>query len=295
MTSILTLAAARGGLTDDAVAGARAACAALSVATGAADWLAPATACDLPLDRPIDLAIVRAALDGHPVDLALTDPATRRKRLLIADMDSTIVTTESLDELARVAGLYDEIAAITARAMNGELDFAGALRARVGMLAGLETAALDRVAAEAETNPGAPTLIATMRRHGAYCALVSGGFKPVTERVRRDLGFDEDRANRLESDQGRFTGRVVEPILDKTAKLDALNELAAKLGTGPDDAVAVGDGANDLPMLMAAGLGVAWRAKPTVAAAARVRVDHADMRALLWFQGYRESDLVERG
>jgi phosphoserine phosphatase len=215
-----------------------------------------------------------------------------RKRLLLADMDSTIVTTETLDELAAFAGLKDKVAAITARAMNGELDFKAALRERVGMLAGLPVSALEATWAETRLMPGAEALVRTMRAHGAHCALVSGGFTFFTGRVAERVGFHAHFSNTLEIAEGRLTGKVAEPILDKDAKLATLKRLAAELGLPLSAALTVGDGANDLPMLQSAGLGVAFRAKPVVAAAARARVEHADLRALLYAQGYRATEIV---
>jgi phosphoserine phosphatase len=226
-------------------------------------------------------------LEGSPVDAIAQDAAGRRKRLLIADMDSTMVTSETLDELAGEAGLKDEISAITRRAMNGELDFEGALRERVGMLKGLALEALERTWTSTALMPGAEELVATMRAHGARCALVSGGFTFFTGRVAERLGFHEHYSNTLLHEGGRLTGQVGEPILGRNAKLVTLKRLAAEEGIDLEASLAVGDGANDLDMLGAAGLGVAFKAKPVVAAAARARVDHADLRALLFAQGYR--------
>ncbi|MBL8673070.1 MAG: phosphoserine phosphatase SerB, partial [Alphaproteobacteria bacterium] len=234
-----------------------------------------------------------------PVDLAVQPAAGRRKRLMLADMDSTMVTGETLDEMAAHAGLKDVIAAITRRSMNGELDFPTALRERVAMLAGLPEQAIAATLAAMDYSPGAATAVATMRAHGCRCVLISGGFAPFTARVRAALGFDEDHANRLEMAGGKLTGRLVEPILDKDAKLATLRRRAADLGLGLDATLTVGDGANDLPMLTAAsaggGIGVAWRGKPAVAAQARYRLDHADLTGLLWLQGYREREVVRPG
>ena len=201
------------------------------------------------------------------LDFALQPSETRVKRLLIADMDSTIVTTETLDEMAGEAGLKDQISAITARAMNGELDFESALRERMSLLAGMDAGVLERTYAGTELSPGAEAMVAGMRKAGAECRLVSGGFKYFTSRVAERLDFNGDQANDIEVLDGKLTGRVLDPILDKHAKLATLRALAAsELSISLDDAVTVGDGANDLPMLEAAGLGVAWRAKPSVAA-----------------------------
>lgn len=264
---------------------------------GETDWLAPDVALDLPFDGPAPAAAVarvREALDGRPVDANAQPAAGRRKRLLVADMDSTIITSESLDELAEFAGLKEVISAITARAMRGELNFEAALTERVAMLAGLPEATIDAVLERIQLTAGAGALVATMRAHGAYCALVSGGFTPMTGAIRARVGFDEDRANRLEIAGGALTGRVIEPILGREAKLATLLQLIARLGGGPADAVAVGDGANDLAMLRAAGLGVAFRAKPAVREAATFRIDHGDLTGLLYLQGYRAAEIVER-
>jgi len=261
---------------------------------GQIDWLAPGVALDLPFDGPdpaAAVARVRDALAGRPIDANAQPAAGRRKRVLIADMDSTIITSESLDELAEYAGLKDVIAAITARAMRGELEFEAALTERVAMLKGLPESTIDGVLARIEITAGAGALVATMKANGAYCALVSGGFTPITGAIRARLGFDEDRANRLEIADGALTGRVVMPILGRDAKLAALREVTGRLGTDPADAVAVGDGANDLAMLQAAGIGTAFHAKPAVREAAAFRIDHGDLTGLLYLQGYRASDI----
>jgi phosphoserine phosphatase len=216
----------------------------------------------------------------------------RRKRLLVADMDSTIVTSETLDELAAHAGLKDRIAEITRRSMNGELDFAQALRERVAMLKGLPVDALERTWAGTEMMPGAAELVATMRAHGAVCCLASGGFTFFTGRVAERLGFDLHVSNELLHAEGRLTGEVGQPIFDRASKLATLTRLAAEHGLAMAETMAVGDGANDLDMIRAAGLGIAFRAKPVVAAAATARVDHADLRALLYAQGYRAEEIV---
>jgi phosphoserine phosphatase len=247
----------------------------------------------MPVAPSVTEAEVRHRLGSLPVDLALLPAEGRRKRLLVADMDSTIITVECLDELADFAGLKPQIAAITERAMRGELDFKAALRERVGMLAGLADSALARTCDErVRLTPGARTLVRTMKKFGAYAALVSGGFTYFTARVREAAGFDVDLANRLVIENGKLAGRVEEPILDSNVKLATLQRLAAEQNLGPSDTLAVGDGANDLPMLQAAGLGVAFRAKPKVAAAAQARVEHGDLTALLYFQGYRDEDFV---
>ncbi|WP_323795012.1 phosphoserine phosphatase SerB [Nisaea sp.] len=263
---------------------------------GVIDWLDPDAAADLPFDgaMPADLtATLQEALSGIDVDVNLQSASDRRKKLLIADMDSTVITSESLDDLAAYAGIGDKIAPITFRAMRGELDFEEALKERVAMLAGHPSSLLDRLLAEVEITPGAQALVATMRRDGAYTALVSGGFTSLTGPVRERLGFHTDRANTLNVANGSFTGTVGEPILGRDAKLVALNEFCAELGIGPANAVTVGDGANDLAMLQAAGMGVAFRGKPAVREAAGFRIDHGDLSALLHLQGYKRSDFAD--
>jgi phosphoserine phosphatase len=254
--------------------------------------LSPGEAADIPLAAVPAMDAVRAALDGSAIDAIATPTDGRRKRLLIADMDSTIVTGETLDELADFASLKDRIAAITARAMNGELDFKTALRERVAMLKGLPLDALERTWQRVRLTPGARELVATMRAHGAYTAMVSGGFSFFTGRVAALCGFDLHRSNTLLDDGTTLTGQVAEPILDRDTKLATLTGLATERGLELSATLAVGDGANDLDMLRAAGLGVAFRAKPIVAAEARARVDHADLRALLFAQGYRAADII---
>lgn len=245
-----------------------------------------------------DAAAVReqviAAIGDKPIDFAIQPVENRRKRLLIADMDSTIINVECLDELADFAGVKAQVSEITERAMRGELAFEGALRERVGMLKGLSTSALQTCFDErVRLNPGAETLVRTMAAHGARCALVSGGFTFFTSRVADAAGFHLNRANTLIEQGDALTGEVGDPILGKEAKLAALNEETSALGLTPADALAVGDGANDLAMIEAAGLGVAYRAKPIVAAQADAKVDHADLTALLYFQGYRAEEFAQ--
>jgi phosphoserine phosphatase len=285
----LTLIACResGPLTDAVIARVR------DVAHGGAPTiLSRGEAVDIPLPEAPDPAAVKAALHGAPVDAIATPAAGRRKRLLVADMDSTIVTAETLDELADFAGLKQRIAAITARAMNGELDFKAALRERVAMLKGLPVEALERTWQRVRLTPGARELVTTMRAHGAYTALVSGGFSFFTSRVAALCRFHLHRSNILLDDGERLTGQVAEPILDRDTKLATLTSLAAERRLDLAATLAVGDGANDLDILRAAGLGVAFRAKPIVAAEARARVDHADLRALLFAQGYRAAEIA---
>ena len=289
MTHILTLIADRAATTLDAgtIDSVRDA-----VAGGSATVLSPGEAVDIPLTAEPDLAVVRAALGAALVDAIVSEAATRRKSLLIADMDSTMITGETLDELADFAGLKDKIAAITARAMNGELDFKSALRERVLMLKGLPVSTLDQTWERVRLTDGARELVATMRANGAYTALVSGGFTFFTARVAALLGFHMHKSNLLLDDGATLTGFVAEPILDRETKLETLRALAQERTLPLSATVAVGDGANDLDMLGAAGLGVAFHAKPIVAAAARARVDHANLRALLFAQGYRATDFV---
>lgn len=262
---------------------------------GEARWLGPGTAWEAELATvPTDLGPVRERWHERGVDLVVQPAHGRRKRVLLADMDSTMVQQECIDELAAHAGVGAKVAAITARAMNGELDFAQALHERVALLAGLDIAAVEAVLTERITDtPGGAALVATMRAAGGYAALVSGGFVPFTAAVAARLGFDEHRANRLAVEEGRFTGAVEGPVLGREAKVEALREITTRLGLTPDDVIAVGDGANDLGMLQLAGTGVALHAKPAVAEQCAVRVDHGDLTALLYLQGYRREEFVE--
>lgn len=260
-------------------------------------WLADGIACDIALRDGSDIAAARdtilAAIGSQPVDVAVQVAETRRKKLLIADMDSTMIGQECIDELAAEVGLKDKVATITARAMNGEIAFEPALRERVALLKGLPVSVIDEVIEKRITlTPGGRELIATMKAKGYYTALVSGGFTVFTSRIAATLGFDENRANLLLDADGKLTGEVAEPILGKQAKVDALVEISERLGISPEDAMAVGDGANDLGMLHLSGAGVALHAKPAVAAEAKIRIDHGDLTALLYLQGYRKSDFV---
>lgn len=292
MDHVLTLIAGSAPLDHNIVAAARSA---LGGKTGDADWLAEGIACDIPFegaDIRAAAKAVRASLSGAPVDLVAQPAAARRKKLLVADMESTIIDNEMIDEIAGALGLQDRVAAITGRTMRGELDFADSLRERVGMLAGMEAGVLDGFFAGIAVNPGAVELVATMRMHGAFCALVSGGFTVFSSHVRNLVGFDADYANRLQIEAGRLTGQIAEPVLDRTSKRECLERLMQERSLVPADTLAVGDGANDLEMVAAAGLGVAWRAKPILAEAAGMRVDHGDLTALLYAQGYRRADIV---
>ncbi len=264
-----------------------------------ADWLAEGVACDFPItvDGNADALAEAAsrAVGDLPVDWILQPAEDRRKRLLIADMDSTIIDQECIDELGAALGIKADIASITERAMRGEIDFVPAVRERVALLKGLKHEDLARVFEEQITiRPGARTLVQTMRANGAYTALVSGGFTFFTERVGAAVGFDENKANTLEFSDGVLDGTVSEPILGAEAKLVALNAYVDRLGIRDSQTMAVGDGANDLAMIGAAGLGVAFKAKPAVAAAADACVNHADLSALLYIQGYRRSEFVEQ-
>lgn len=261
-----------------------------AVQGGPPDILAPGEAADILCSAEPDMATIERALEGLAIDAIVVKPRGRRKGLLVADMDSTIVTSETLDELAGHAGVKDKVAWITRRSMNGEIDFGEALRQRVAMLKGLELAALEKTWARTKLTPGAKELVATMRAHNATTALVSGGFTFFTGRVAALVGFDVHRANALLDDGAALTGEVAEPILDRDAKLATLRELAEARGLKLSATLAVGDGANDLAMIREAGLGVAFHAKPVVAAEARARVEHGNLRALLFAQGYRLSD-----
>ncbi len=247
------------------------------------------TADHAPLRARIAAALAPRRID---VNIIPDDIAFRRKQLLVADMESTIIEQECLDELADFVGLRARISAITERAMRGELAFEAALKERVGLLRDLDAAVLDQVYGRVTLMPGAQTLVRTMRANGAACALVSGGFSYFTERIAARLGFDVQQANRLEIADGRIAGTVAEPILGREAKLAALQRLARERGLDAPLTMAVGDGANDLAMLAAAGLGVAFRAKPVVAAQAAAAVVHGDLTALLYLQGYKRAQFV---
>ncbi|HUO02106.1 MAG TPA: phosphoserine phosphatase SerB [Rhizomicrobium sp.] len=268
-----------------------------SLGLGRAHMLSPGHAFDLPLaarDAAPVLAEARVLAEGLKLDINLVATARRKKKLLIADMDSTIINVECLDELADMAGLKPRIAAITERAMRGELEFEAALRERVGMLKGLALSALERTYAErVQLNPGAKSLLATMRRHGAHTMLVSGGFGYFTSRVAEAAGFHVERGNTLLDDGTALTGEVGHPILGREAKLQALEEATANLKLDYAETLAVGDGANDLAMIQRAGMGVAYHAKPLVAAAAGASIDHNDLTALLYLQGYTDAEIVK--
>jgi len=261
---------------------------------GAVQWLGPDEAAEFTLEAaPANLWDVWDDLQKLRVDLAVQRAEGRQKRLLIADMDSTMIGQECIDELAEVAGVGAHVRAVTARAMNGELDFEGALLERMALLKGLPEAVIADVLASRITHaPGAAALVGTMRANGAHTALVSGGFTAFTGPVAAALGFDEHRANVLGIEGGVLTGDVARPILGRQAKIDALDQIAARLGIGVQDALAVGDGANDLGMLGHAGAGVALHAKPSVAAQCDLRINHGDLTALLFLQGYARSEFA---
>jgi len=261
---------------------------------GDADWLAPDEAAEFTLQTvPDNLWQVWEDLQEMRVDLVVQPTEGRRKKMLLADMDSTMIQQECIDELADMAGVGEHVKDITARAMNGELDFEGALLERVALLRGLDEAVIDQVLAERITYmPGGKTLLATMRANGGHCVLVSGGFTAFTAKVAADLGFHENRANSLLIENGMLTGDVAHPILGREAKIATLEEVTARLGISEADVIAVGDGANDLGMLGRAGTGVALHAKPSVAAQCDVRVNHGDLSALLFVQGYALQDFA---
>jgi phosphoserine phosphatase len=260
-----------------------------------ARWLAGDEACEMVVgaDPAAALARARAEVAERAIDVCALPAGDRVKRLLLCDLDSTIITVESIDELADRAGAKAEVAAITRRAMEGELDFGAALEARVALLAGLPDTIFEDVYRDrVRLMPGARTLLATMRAKGAIAGLVSGGFVPLAERVQHEIGFHHLWANRLEVVGGHLTGRVTPPIVGPQAKLAAFEELCARYRIAPAHTAAVGDGANDLPMLLAAGLGVAYRAHAAVRRAAPVVIEHGDLRALLYLQGIAKRDFV---
>ena len=275
------------------------------------DWLEPGVATDIAflldeLDDPPhsgededllkDLGRdIRDIIGGTPVDVVIQPHEGRRKKLLVADMDSTMIGQECIDELADYAGFKDRVAAITERAMRGEIEFEPALRERVALLKGLPAEVIDTVIAERiRLTPGGPALVATMRANGAYTCVVSGGFTVFTERLAAMIGFDEQRANILLVDaDGRLNGTVAEPALGREAKLEALTTLRERFHLARKDTLAVGDGANDIPMIKAAGLGVAFHGKPAIKEAAAARIDHGDLTALLYAQGYRREEFAE--
>lgn len=263
-------------------------------------WLAPGIAADIPFSADRNesqretVARLHAALSRTAIDVVVQPRAHRRKKLFVADMDSTMIGQECIDELADLVGLKEHVAAITERAMRGEIAFEPALRERVALLKGLpENVVEDVIAQRITLNPGARTLVQTMRAFGAYTCLVSGGFTLFTQRVAEMIGFHEERANTLLIEGGQMTGKVKEPILGREAKLSTLQSLTEQLRLTAEDTLAVGDGANDLAMITHAGLGVAYHAKPAVAEAASAQIDHGDLTALLYLQGYRQDEFAQ--
>jgi phosphoserine phosphatase len=271
---------------------------AILLSPGHAQWLFDEVAVDIPFTGSDDIRVIehrlREARGDLPIDIVVQPQAVRRKKLLLADMDSTMIGQECVDELADYAGVKERVAKITERAMRGEIEFEPALRERVALLKGLPVSVIDEVLKKRITpTPGGRALVATMRAHGAYTCLISGGFTLFTSAVAAILGFHEHRANELVVHDGKLTGDVKEPILGRAAKLATLIELLESFDLDDIDTLAVGDGTNDLDMIQAAGLGVAYRAKPAVAAAAAARIDYGDLTALLYAQGYRRDEFVE--
>ena len=260
-----------------------------------ARWLSDDKAADIQLLNPLGdaaLKYVRDQLADQKIDAFYTSSENRRKKLVLADMDSTIVTGETLDELAAYAGIKDQIAAITARAMNGELDFHAALRERVGLLKDLPASKLDETLAETHLTGGARTFIQTMKKYGATCVLVSGGFTFFTSAIAEQVGFDQNHGNTLDIQDGKLTGSVIEPILDKESKLKFLKQYAKKLGISLKETLTIGDGANDLPMLQAAGLGLGFHAKPAVQAELANTIRFGDLTCALYAQGFSDDEFV---
>lgn len=266
-----------------------------AMAVGDVTILNPGVAVEMPFSGPRRrdlLKVIREELSDEPIDLNIVVPVSQRKSMLMADMDSTIIVGESLDDLAAFAGLKHKVAEITEQAMRGEIGFEKALKERVRMLKGLPLSKIDELLARTRLNHGAETLVKTMAKNGAYCALVSGGFSLVTSVIRERLGFHEDRSNVLMHEEGKLTGWVHEPILGKEAKRDAAEELAIRLKITSDMVAAVGDGANDIPMLKYAGIGVAFYGKPKVQEEAPQRINHCDLTGLLYLQGYSVNEFV---
>ncbi len=306
MKNILTIVApSEGGIEDALIVALTAALGSLGLAPAPPEWLSRGEACDIPFagtDLETTKDAVSDILDGAGVDFFAQRTQGRRKKILVADMDSTIVTSETIDELAVLAGKGPEIADITKRSMQGEIDFTEAVHERVAMLKGLEVSSFDETLAGIELSPGAETLVRTMTADGAFTVLVSGGFDNFAEPIANMAGFDEYRSNRFEIEDGRLTGRVFEPILGPDGKLNTLMALASERGVPMPETLAIGDGANDVPMIRAAGLGIAYRGKPVTRDAvlkpaegsSGVCIDHADLTAALFIQGYRRSEFANR-
>lgn len=287
MTHMLVLTAPLGRLDDQSVKTVSA------VTNTSPHWLSPGTACEFRISDPQIISTIRASLIDSPVDANIVATANRRKKLLLADMDSTIINCECIDEIADFAGVKPQIAAITERAMRGEIEFEPALKERVNLLKGLPEDTLAKVfQTRIRLNDGARILVHTMAQNGAVTALVSGGFTYFTSRVADAAGFALNRANTLEIENGKLKGTVSEPILGREAKRQSLIELASTHKIGLSQTLAIGDGANDLAMIKESGLGIAYRAKPVVAEAAHARLDHSDLSAALYLQGYKETELV---
>jgi len=261
---------------------------------GDAQWLAVGEAAEFVIgEKPSNLWDVWQAMQAEGIDLIVLPMEGRKKKMLLADMDSTMIQQECIDELAAEAGVGPRVAEITAKAMNGELDFEGAIDERVGLLKDLPESIIDHVLkTRIDFMPGGKALVQTMKANGGYAALVSGGFTAFTAKVASELGFDENRANTLEVSDGKLTGRVVRPILGREAKLEALDEITARLGITREDVLAVGDGMNDLLMLKNAGTGVALHGKPALQEQCDVRINHGDLTALLYVQGYSKAEFV---
>lgn len=300
MQSILTLISAphNAVLTPKLTNAVRDALALARGRVGPADWLDAGIACDIPFDN-VDVReaekVARTALRNAPVDvIAMPNLPNRRKKALVADMESTIIRNEMLDELAFLAEIGEQVAEITAKAMNGELDFYAAIRERVGLLKGQPASLLDDAAKRIKLMPGATVLISTLKNHGVHTALVSGGFDYYTQPIAAQLGFDEQQANHMIIENDAIAG-IAEPILGREAKLEALQRVANARGITVSDCITVGDGANDLAMLGAAGFGVAYHAKPAVQQQAKINIRHGDLTALLYLQGYRADEIVGRG
>ena len=293
MFQILTLVSAKDGLTSSIVAEATAALNKIARQINNITWLSPGEALDITFEcesANVAEMAVRDVLSAYRIDICVGPVEGRRKHLLMADMDATIIRSETLDDLAAHVGLKDEIADITSKAMNGEIDFNSALELRVKMLAGLPEGSLSQTFETIRLTPGAKELVRSMRTHGAHCVLISGGFSYFTSRIAKICGFHEHHANQLEIRNARLTGQIIKPILDREAKRAHLKRLVFELGLKLEDTAAIGDGANDVDMLKAAGLGVAYKGKPIAVKAARARIDFGDLRTLLFYQGYKSEE-----